>query len=105
MPKWLWMRWTRTSRTIKNLLTTRVRGTNRYCCFVCLISYGGGLEEQDVFGSDFESTDEEAEQQGVDAGETMIREEEQRARRVRPFVPPAIIEQTADVLLRLHVPG
>ncbi|EDR08134.1 uncharacterized protein LACBIDRAFT_297882 [Laccaria bicolor S238N-H82] len=38
-------------------------------------------EEQDVFGSDFESTDEEAEQQGVDAGETMIQEEEQRARR------------------------
>lgn len=52
------------------------------------MSYGGGLEEQDVFGSDFESTDEEAEQQGVDAGETMIREEEQRARRVRTFVLP-----------------
>ncbi|KAF7978968.1 hypothetical protein HWV62_44211 [Athelia sp. TMB] len=38
-------------------------------------------DEEDIFGSDFESTDEEAAQGDVDAGEKGVDEEEQRARK------------------------
>ncbi len=41
-------------------------------------------DEEDVFGSDFESTDEEAEaaQQTADAGEGQVRAEERREKKV-----------------------
>ncbi|KZP28229.1 hypothetical protein FIBSPDRAFT_817483 [Athelia psychrophila] len=39
-------------------------------------------EEEDIFGSDFESTDEETAQVDADAGEKGVDEEEQRARKV-----------------------
>ncbi|KAG6874140.1 hypothetical protein C0995_005557 [Termitomyces sp. Mi166 len=38
-------------------------------------------EEEDVFGSDFESTDEEAAQEDADAGEKVVQDEEKRARK------------------------
>ena len=41
-------------------------------------------DEQDDFGSDFESTDEEGAQEEVDAAaEKMVREEEKKGRKVR----------------------
>ena len=44
-------------------------------------------DEEDVFGSDFESTDEEAEaaQQTTDAGEMQVRVEERREKKVDFF--------------------
>jgi len=41
------------------------------------------VDEEDIFGSDFESTDEEAAQADVDAGDKAVDEEEKRARKVR----------------------
>ncbi|KAF8060864.1 YL1 nuclear protein-domain-containing protein [Lyophyllum atratum] len=38
-------------------------------------------DEEDVFGSDFESTDEEAAQEDLDAGDKTVQEEERRARK------------------------
>jgi vacuolar protein sorting-associated protein 72 len=45
------------------------------------------VDEEDVFGSDFESTDEEAEaaQQASDPGEKLIRVEERKEKKVNPF--------------------
>ena len=45
-------------------------------------------DEEDIFESDFESTDEEAEtaQQTVDAGERLVRAEERREKKVDFFV-------------------
>ena len=46
-------------------------------------------DEQDAFESDFESTDEEAAQEDVDAAaEKMIREEEKKTRKVRLRLSP-----------------
>lgn len=43
-------------------------------------------DEEDVFGSDFESTDEEAVQEDVDvAAEKVVREEERSSRKVRDY--------------------
>lgn len=39
-------------------------------------------DEEDIFESDFDSTDEEAPQTGVEAGEQLVEEEEKRARKV-----------------------
>ena len=41
------------------------------------------IDEEDIFGSDFESTDEETAQADVDAGDKAVDEEEKRARKVR----------------------
>ena len=41
------------------------------------------VDEEDIFGSDFESTDEETAQADVDAGDKAVDEEEKRARKVR----------------------
>jgi vacuolar protein sorting-associated protein 72 len=41
-------------------------------------------DEEDIFGSDFESTDEEAAQADDDAGDKAVDEEEKRARMVCP---------------------
>ncbi|KAF5376895.1 hypothetical protein D9615_007200 [Tricholomella constricta] len=38
-------------------------------------------DEEDVFGSDFESTDEEAAQEDIDVGDKAVQEEERRARK------------------------
>ncbi|KAI0641089.1 YL1 nuclear protein-domain-containing protein [Trametes meyenii] len=46
------------------------------------VDFTMGFDEEDVFGSDFESTDEEGDQDDVDAAaEKMIRQEESRARK------------------------
>jgi hypothetical protein len=46
---------------------------------VCLILH---LDEEDVFESDFASTDDEAAAEDVDTGEKAVEDEERRARRV-----------------------
>jgi hypothetical protein len=43
------------------------------------------VDEEDIFGSDFESTDEETAQADVDTGEKTVDDEEKRARKVRIF--------------------
>jgi vacuolar protein sorting-associated protein 72 len=43
------------------------------------------VDEEDIFGSDFESTDEETAQAEVDAGDKALDEEEKRAQKVRPL--------------------
>lgn len=41
-----------------------------------------GIDEEDIFGSDFESTDEEGAQDDAEAGDKVVHEEEKRARKV-----------------------
>jgi vacuolar protein sorting-associated protein 72 len=41
------------------------------------------LDEEDVFESDFASTDEEAVAEDIDAGDKAVQDEEKRVRRVR----------------------
>lgn len=48
----------------------------------CAHSYNDEVDEVDVFESDFESTDEEAVQEDVDAGDKAVYEEDKRARKV-----------------------
>lgn len=60
-----------------------------YIIPVPLNSYNKILDEEDVFESDFASTDEEeANQEDLDAGEKAIRDEEKTARKVHhtPFI-------------------
>jgi len=45
-----------------------------------------GTDEEDVFGSDFESTDEEAGKEDEEAGDKAVQDEEKRARKVCIFV-------------------
>lgn len=48
-----------------------------------MVSTNVCTDEQDAFGSDFESTDEEGAQEEVDtAAENMVREEEKKTRKV-----------------------
>lgn len=52
------------------------------------LNYGHELDEEDIFESDFESTDEEGEQEDVDAAaEKLIRQEESRIRKVSYHIP------------------
>ena len=66
------------------------------------------VEEEDVFESDFASTDEEATQEGVEEGDGAMREEERRERKVR-FAFPVLVasrprhDPLALFLLRLRV--
>ena len=53
-----------------------------FFCFVYTDEGLPRLDEQDVFGSDFESTDEEAEKQIEEAGEAEVTQEEKRIRKV-----------------------
>jgi len=46
------------------------------------VPYFSRLDEQDVFGSDFESTDEEAEKQAEEAGEAEVVQEERMVKKV-----------------------
>lgn len=50
--------------------------------FLCIESWLYFVDEEDIFGSDFESTDEETAQVDVDAGDKAVDEEERRARKV-----------------------
>jgi hypothetical protein len=45
------------------------------------------VDEEDVFGSDFESTDEEAAKEDEEAGDKAIQDEERKARKVRIWIP------------------
>ena len=65
------------------LLTTKVSLLQLLpCFFVRPLTYLEHLGTQDIFGSDFESTDEEAEKEAQEAGETdVVNEEHGRLRR------------------------
>ena len=54
--------------------------------FVVLCPDAVCIDEEDIFGSDFESTDEETAQADVDAGDIAVNDEEKRARKVRPLL-------------------
>lgn len=52
--------------------------------FLNILKRSYEIDEEDVFESDFESTDEEA-QDDADAGDKVVQEEEKRARKVSGF--------------------
>ena len=58
--------------------------------FLCSPSYlprtSWDLVEEDIFGSDFESTDEEAEKEAQEAGETEVFNEERKVKKVNPLL-------------------
>jgi vacuolar protein sorting-associated protein 72 len=47
----------------------------------------GIVDEEDVFESDFESTDEEAAKEDEEAGDRAVQDEEKKARKARISVP------------------
>lgn len=57
--------------------------TSRLLWLNLLLARATTLEEEDIFESDFASTDEEAAQEDVDEGDRAAREEERKERKVR----------------------
>jgi hypothetical protein len=79
----------KTKQTIRTLLSLEVNSF-----ILTFLSLTAIADEEDVFGSDFESTDEdtEAAQQTFDAGERQVRIEERREKKVRFHVFSWLIE-------------
>jgi hypothetical protein len=73
------LKMSKTKQTIRTLLLLEVN--NFILTFLFLTALA---DEEDVFGSDFESTDDDAEavQQTSDAGERQVRIEERREKKV-----------------------
>lgn len=57
----------------------------RFLFHLSLLKILIGVDEEDVFESDFESTDEEAEKEDVEAGDKVLQDEERRAKKVCIF--------------------
>lgn len=69
---------------------TRV-GSRSYSTRSPSSAYEVGADEEDVFGSDFESTDEEAAQGEGEVGERVVEEEDKKARRVCVLISPIFL--------------